>query len=157
MLAAIDGTGPYLDSSYTARMQNSFVHQISLRTQIANAVYYRGPDLTGSSATGKLTRPIIIAAEVMRSVKAGDTTVFLTGYSRGGAMAINVASMLADWDIEVEAIFLFDAVDRSLELSASRIPDNVRYAYHAVRMPSAGSRLSFGNCRTDGSGAGELR
>lgn len=156
MLAAIDGTGPFLDGSYAAKMKNSFVHQIALRTQVPNTIYYRGPDITGSSATGNLIPPLMIALDVKRAVKAGDTTVFLAGYSRGGAMAINVAAILADWNIQIEAIFLFDAVDRSLELSAPRIPDNVRWGYHAMRMPSAGSRLSFGNCGTDGSGAREF-
>lgn len=156
MLAAIDGTGPFLDSSYAAKMKNSFVHQIALRAQVPNTIYYRGPDITGSSATGNLIPPLAIALDIRRAVQAGDTTVFLTGYSRGGAMAINVAAILADWNIAIEAMFLFDAVDRSLELSASRIPDNVRSVYHAMRMPSAGSRLSFGNCGTDGSGAREF-
>jgi pimeloyl-ACP methyl ester carboxylesterase len=156
MLAAIDGTGPYFDSSYDAKMKNSFVRRIANQSQVPNTVYYRGPDTSGLSAPGKLIPPITIAFDVVRAVAAGDTKVFLVGYSRGGAMAINVAAILAGQNIEVEGLFLFDAVDRSLELAVSSIPRNVRHAYHATRMPSAGSRFIFGNCGTDGTAAGEF-
>jgi hypothetical protein len=64
--------------------------------------------------------------------------------------------LLARADIEVEAMFLFDAVNRSVDLRASAIPDNVRHAYHAVRMKSTSSRESFSNCGLTMNGSGEF-
>ena len=50
---------------------------------------------------------------------------------------------------EVEAMFLFDAVSRSIELPFSQtIPSNVNNCYHAMRKDSTGSRRSFGHCGT---------
>ena len=72
--------------------------------------------------------------------------LYMTGHSRGGAIVINVARLLARRGIEVEAMFLFDAVARNLALDAEVIPANVRHCYHAVRDPRAYSRESFSNC-----------
>ena len=61
---------------------------------------------------------------------------------------IDVAVILKEYDIKVEAMFLFDAVDRSLRLSGDVIPNNVEYCYHAFRHPASKSRESFGNTGT---------
>lgn len=157
MLAAIDGTGAVWDDVYQVKMQNSFINQIVRQAPAAiNAMYYRGPDWSGTDLVGNLIRPEVVVQDVWCARQRGDKKVFLAGYSRGGAIAIDAAMLLARADIEVEAIFLFDAVNRSTELRASAIPDNVRHAYHAVRMKSTSSRESFGNCGLSLIGSGEL-
>jgi hypothetical protein len=86
----------------------------------------------------------------------------MTGYSRGAAIVINTAAILTDKPhpmpdgqyAQVEAMFLFDAVARSIELPrAQSIPPNVKYCYHAMRDDSAHSRWTFGHCGTAMEGA----
>jgi Uncharacterized alpha/beta hydrolase domain (DUF2235) len=71
--------------------------------------------------------------------------IFLTGYSRGAAIVIATAMLLEARGISVEAMFLFDAVNCSTELSNTDIiPGNVRNCYHALRdIGRSGSRESF--------------
>lgn len=80
------------------------------------------------------------------------TKIYLVGHSRGGAILIDVANMLNRRHIPVEAMFLFDAVDRSSELTGGEIPSNVGFCYHAMRDPTGNSRGSFGNCGTEAAG-----
>lgn len=76
--------------------------------------------------------------------------IWLAGYSRGGAAAIEAAWMLQDRGIPVQALFLFDAVERTLyRLRTKTIPANVRSCFHARRDPGVGSRSGFGNCGTE--------
>lgn len=72
--------------------------------------------------------------------------IFMTGYSRGGAIVIHTARMLQVRGLQVEAMFLFDAVSRNPNLDATVIPANVGRCFHAVRDARAGSRESFSNC-----------
>ncbi|MEZ5582820.1 MAG: hypothetical protein R3F37_08670 [Candidatus Competibacteraceae bacterium] len=46
----------------------------------------------------------------------------------------------------VDAMFLFDAVDRAIPVNGYAISSNVKQVYHARRDPAAQSRQSFGNC-----------
>jgi len=73
--------------------------------------------------------------------------IYLTGYSRGGAIVIEVAKLLQSRGLSVEAMFLFDAVKRSLGDGMGNtdvIPGNVRNCYHALRnIQQSGSRESF--------------
>jgi hypothetical protein len=79
---------------------------------------------------------------------AGRRRVFMAGHSRGAAIIIHVARLLQRRHIDVEAMFLFDAVARNHTLDAGEIPSNVRHCYHAIRHPDGRSRGSFGNCGT---------
>lgn len=81
----------------------------------------------------------------------------MTGYSRGGAIVIDTARLLQErGGVSVKALFLFDAVCRSPELMGQCIPGNVKYAYHALRMPSTSSRESFGHCGLSAAGTALL-
>ncbi len=84
-------------------------------------------------------------------------TVFLVGHSRGAAIVINAARIMQRRGIPVEAMFLFDAVARNLDLDADEIPANVRFCYHAMRDPLGNSRGSFGNCGTTAAGGVTFR
>ncbi len=74
--------------------------------------------------------------------------LYMTGYSRGGAIVIDVARRLNRCGVQVEAIFLFDAVSRNPALDADEIPSNVGYCYHAMRDFATSSRETFGNAGT---------
>jgi len=138
-------------------MQNSFVHKIVQQAQMPNRNYYRGPDLSGTHYAGNLVQPETVVVDILNARRWGDDKIFLTGYSRGGAIAIAAAALLASAGIQVDALFLFDAVDRSWEIgSTAVIPDNVRYAYHAVRMDSTSSRETFDHCGLGMRGPGEF-
>ena len=112
--------------------------------------YEPGPtqSLTGHS-TGRLAKN---AAEwVERQVKLAKgkpPKVYLGGFSRGAAAAINAAYHLNKSGIAVDALFLFDAVDRTYSIpfwTVWETPKNVRVAFHAVRASSAASRPGFSN------------
>lgn len=74
--------------------------------------------------------------------------VFIAGYSRGGAAAINASKLLNESKISVDCLLLFDAVDMTVGLDAQYIPNNVKYCFHATRHPATRSRSSWGNCGT---------
>jgi thioesterase domain-containing protein len=59
--------------------------------------------------------------------------VYLTGYSRGGAGVVAVATMLANDNVKIAGLALFDAVDRTLGATADEIQTNVERAIYARR------------------------
>src|SRR5262249_6232941 len=128
ILIGVDGTGEHSDSrydapsdeKYDAAMKDSFVSQICRDAQMVRKKYYRGPDWKGFG--GNLVRPATVSEEVQRLLEhAGpEAPVFLTGYSRGGAIVIHAARLLHAKGVEVEAMFLFDAVERSVMLEARK-------------------------------------
>jgi pimeloyl-ACP methyl ester carboxylesterase len=144
ILIAVDGTGPGFDldapfmngsinQTYDQAMKNSFCNQM-VRQLGGNAVYYRGPSsvtmLTVLRAWGG-------TAEVIRR---GETKIFLAGYSRGAAAAVETAHYLRDIALDVEAMFLFDPVKREGSLpNAGTVPRNVRNCY-IIRRSLEGSK-----------------
>ena len=127
MIVAIDGTGPDSPGDYAKEMGGSFCSQIGRTT---NAIYFRGPTLTGSetSAIANLAVDAVMAARD----KARTGEVMLAGYSRGGCAAIIAARRLKDRGVRVHSLFLFDAVDiQTSEMHLSQIiSDNVRMVAH---------------------------
>jgi len=172
MLICIDGSGPRSDFKYVKRMEQSFVRTIYLESALTALdsersaalpphsswpsfsrgpykLYRRGPDGVGS----ELVLPESLAGLVKHLWDSGDHQIFMAGFSRGGAIVINTASLLRKMTtqdgskIEVESLFLFDAVDRLFYLDGKTIPSNVRHCYHAIRNRKDGkSRESFRNC-----------
>jgi pimeloyl-ACP methyl ester carboxylesterase len=141
MLICIDGSGPNDDAEYRSAFQHSFLQQALHSCEVQYAGYYRGPDMYGN----KLQDPARIARRIQQRHRDGDHLIFLAGYSRGGAVAVEVANELNCIDWEVQALFLFDAVDRSANISSTEfVPQNVRKTYHAARSGAARSRMSFG-------------
>jgi hypothetical protein len=97
---------------------------------------------------GRSTRYDMSADEQARVDALRDQRkIFLTGYSRGGAIVIAAARLLQVQGLSVEAMFLFDAVNRSVGegmVDTEVIPSNVRNCYHALRhIQRSGSRESF--------------
>jgi hypothetical protein len=127
MIVVVDGTGPETDQDYAKEMGSSFCSQIA--RQVAGAVYFRGPTLTGREVSS-ITDRAVDAGLGMFNTTGG---IMLAGYSRGGCTAINVAKRLRGRRRTVNALFLFDAVDmQTSELGMTQtIPDNVRYVAHA--------------------------
>ena len=128
MIIAIDGTGPESPSDYAKEMSGSFCSQMG---RTANAIYFRGPTLTGSETSSIANRAV--GAVITARRKASMDPVMLAGYSRGGCAAIIAARRLKDLGIEVHSLFLFDAVDmQTSELHLSQIiSNNVRMVAHA--------------------------
>lgn len=156
MLICYDGTGSGSDSKYYSEMQHSFVSMIRDHSRENNTLYFRGPNWTGLDF---VMYPEGLVSLVKTSYANGDNRVFLTGYSRGGAILIATAHLLKHCGITVDAMFLFDAVDRSFRLSNTNtecIPSNVTKAYHALRADTTHSRTSFSNCGTIAERAGTL-
>src|SRR5579871_4409617 len=137
MIAIVDGTGPFKDSDYAAEMKNSFCSQLKA---LPNATYHRGPE-----GTGLLTRSI--ASDVRDQVESGalcELNVYLAGYSRGGAAAIQIAKWLAadKNPIVVKAMFLFDPVGMDITTSHDGIPSNVRSCYVIYRDKTIANPMS---------------
>lgn len=127
ILIAIDGTGALGNSEYDQAMKNSFCNQIA-RSLGGQARYYRGP---ASFTIATILRVWGGTADVIRS---RETKIFLTGYSRGAAAAIELAHYLRDMALDVEAMFLFDPVKREGGLpNAGTIPRNVKNCYKILR------------------------
>lgn len=146
ILLGIDGTGVIDKADYKREMQTSFVRYIVSRTPARMKKYLQGPWYEG------FDMGVIVDAAytfVHLAVAAQpQAKVYLTGYSRGGAGVIAVADRLREDGVSVEAMMLFDAVDRSLAINSSEIPRNVLRLVHARRNPHTNSRRSFGNAGT---------
>jgi hypothetical protein len=162
VLTCIDGSGPDDDAEYRSAFAHSFLGQIDRVTTQAAHWWFRGPNMTGGHQV-----PLDAVAERIQQQydtdTAGDrpTQVFLAGYSRGAAGVVHVAYLLERMGIEVDAMFLFDAVDRSSLIGDSLptgnvevVPRNVHATYHAMRSPMAESRESFSNTATSAAAPG---
>lgn len=145
MVFGIDGTGPFFTAAYEKEMKGSFVQQIDNHATCPVHKYWRGPDdfyIRGESV--KTVAEYILSK--IKELKEAKPLIFLTGYSRGAAMMVDVAERLQQQQIPVEAMFLFDSVNKyAIGLSGETIPANVRYCYQALRDPQSGSRIWMGN------------
>ena len=167
MLICVDGTGSGFllhtrnrAANYAVEMMGSFVGMIYYGSRLPNRKYYQGPDSLGTGPN--MVEPGLLCAQITEFWRQGDHQVFMAGYSRGAAIVINTAAFLTYLDCrmpdgqyaQVEAMFLFDAVDRSWDLHKTQsIPPNVKYCYHAMRDDRAHSRGSFSHCGTTMQGA----
>lgn len=144
MLVAVDGTGPFFDREYAETMKESFVRKIWQQCPESLCLYFRGPSLLGlESGPTALNAYSRIKSEY--EANKSNFKLYLTGYSRGGAIAIAIARLVKKEGIDVECMALFDAVDRSPLIDVDQIPDNVKITYHAVRDSRNESRWYFGN------------
>ncbi len=148
IIVGIDGTGggtfpgAARNARYDRDFANSFVKRIAGRGDPDRA-YFRGPVTFGGGLMDAIAGGLQF---VLHRQAAGVTEpVILTGYSRGAAGAVVVAKRLKERNIDVEALLLFDCVDRHIGIDAEVIPDNVGYVMHVVRDPRSKSRESFGN------------
>ncbi len=158
MLISVDGTGctgmPGTRArQYAKEMAGSFVRRVHNGSSQRNRKYHEGPDLTGIAY---MVSTATLFQQVEDFWRGGDRQIFLVGYSRGGAVVIDLAYMLtyralADGrKAEIDAMFLFDAVNRTIQMASNqKIPPNVKVCYHAKRSPNAYSRGFFGNCGTE--------
>jgi len=88
--------------------------------------------------------------DIRDAIKDG-YVVHLTGYSRGGGIAIALAKQIRRElpNVRIPVIALFDAVDREVGLgNLQTIPGNVDCVFHAMRDQIVRSRVYFGNCAT---------
>jgi hypothetical protein len=93
--------------------------------------YQRGPHTFGNDLRDE-------AQAAYRWLKAAheddpELRLMLAGYSRGGSAAIMVCEWLQQDGIEVDSLFLFDAVARHKFPGGAVIPANVRFSRHARR------------------------
>lgn len=156
MFICVDGSGPDTHAAYRVEFANSYLAQIVRHNTQAFAHRLEGPNMTGGrqgdpAGLARIIRERYVEGEADRA----DTTVFLAGYSRGAATVVHVAALLEHEGITVDAMFLFDAVDRSASIGDSLpagnvdvVSRNVLRTYHARRDPRAESRLSFENTAT---------
>ncbi len=143
ILFGIDGTGATKDQKYREDTADSFVRRLCERGPVVVKGYERGPTTVGF----KMLHAIRTGVEFIKTQRAAGNNdpIILTGHSRGAAGVVVVAERLKGDGINVEALMLFDCVDRHISIDASVIPNNVANVLHIRRHRSARSRESFGN------------
>ena len=147
ILVGIDGTGSECapgterDARYDTAFANSFVRRICRGK--ANARYIRGPVMLGGGVVEGISEALSFIETKHRQMP--NEPILLTGYSRGAAEMVAVAQRLHYLKIKVKALMLFDCVDRSLDMNASVVPNNVENVRHVIRNPATRSRATFGN------------
>ena len=148
--AGIDGTSTE-EETYGKTYYNSFINRLFRNelVQFTDPWYLRGPYLSGNDTDGRARDCARNVRDLWKGGKA--KAIFLGGHSRGGAAVIEVAKWLAEENIPVECMILFDAVDRSDRVGGAvwntpiaRTVKRVIYAQRDVLRTC--SRLSFGNC-----------
>ena len=151
IFAGVDGTGEFSNANYQDRFAHSHVNKLSRgeglsgpQAWIFQPFYHRGPRIIGNDTFIQACKVFYYVATQRHRHRGA--RVFLSGYSRGGAAAIAAARWLQRVGLAVDALFLFDAVDRSLPVDGYTISRNVKQVYHARRDPAARSRAWFGNC-----------
>lgn len=148
ILVGIDGTGSRAipgarrNAAYDQAFANSWVRRLCDNHRAAT-LYERGPVLLGGGLVDAINNGFNFIRDLMS--RTCDQKVLLTGYSRGAAGAVAIAARLNRASIPVEAMMLFDCVDRHIVVDAEIIPPNVKYVKHVIRNPAAKSRESFSN------------
>lgn len=132
IFVGIDGTGDWFNSNYAQTFTNSHVRKLSRgegiggsQAWIPGVFYHRGPRLFGNDTYIQACKAYkYVIAQLKDHPRA---RIFLSGYSRGGAGVIEVAYWLKSARHPVDAIFLFDAVDKSIPVGGlPRIPYDPR-------------------------------
>jgi len=148
-LVLIDGTGPYDEQQYARDFQNSFLQQIARQLGPGRCVYFDGPGTLGLT-----TRSIAnggVDALITKWASDKSCKLFLAGYSRGGAAAMEVAKMASGWfqggygpatvrggelvsdSVPIEAVFLLDPVSKDVLCTGGNLKTNVNAAYVMYR------------------------
>ena len=139
MFYIVDGTGPYSQEEYDLAMARSFCWQLEVAFRKYPAKYVAGPGGMGGS-TYSMARSGADEIQEFRKTFGGGRKgsvrpLYLAGYSRGAATVIQMAKFL-DQQIpknEVQAMFLFDPVDRDVAIDGQGIPPNVKNVYVIYR------------------------
>lgn len=171
-LIVVDGTGVYNGIQYEHLFRGSFCKQVDEKGKKAhlNVSYFQGPGAagisTGTSIGGEARQHLEKAYRLNRNEK-----IYLMGYSRGGACAIQLAKWannrfdlgpaetrggerrdlpVPKAPIEIEAMFLLDPVDKDMSISGDGIPSNVKRCYllyrdKPPRCPTYDLRLNTGD------------
>jgi len=150
ILVGIDGTGSAIvpgadrNEQYDRDFSNSWVRKLCSLHR-GPTLYLRGPVMLGGGLVEAVNRGVTFVRGVKEAPSGEGVDVLLTGYSRGAAGAVAIASRLRGHGINVKAIMLFDCVDRHLVIDAEVIPANVGFVRHVIRNPASSSRESFNN------------
>jgi hypothetical protein len=131
-IALVDGTGRWWDKDYEQDMAQSFCSQIA-KSFRGNPNYRRGPSDDGYRFAEKAVQAVQLL-HIARGL--GATRLFLAGYSRGAAIALDAAVLLSFRNIQIDGLFLFDPVVRAptpSSVDVKSIPQNVRFSRTASR------------------------
>jgi hypothetical protein len=87
-------------------------------------------------APNPLQQQVNLVDRLSHSSRIKNYRIFLVGYSRGGSECVFLANLLQRAGLQVEAMFLFDAVNMTIDLAQyKKVPSNVKVCYHAYRNP----------------------
>lgn len=146
IVVGIDGTGggTWITAARNARYDKDFAksHVRTICRGAGARRYFRGPGTLGAGMPEAINGGV---SYIKAQVKSNSQPVLLTGYSRGGLGVIVIAKELKKAGIDVQAMILFDAVDRHVAYDGAVIPKNVANVLHLRRSSRSSSRESFGN------------
>jgi hypothetical protein len=142
-VAIIDGTGPYSDQQYSRDFEFSFLHQLAKALGRTRCSYFPGPGTIGLTTRSKAN----LAVEALHTRREQNRAckLFIAGYSRGGAAAMEVAKMCAYYradpedyrivpeTIPIEGLFLLDPVSKDVFCTGGGITQNVKTTYVMYR------------------------
>lgn len=146
ILLGIDGTADVFDDDYAKSMATSFVKRIYSESPAEYKHFERGPGFDGIDMFVLIDKGYKYVH--LHKFRYPDTKVILTGYSRGAAAIVGVAKKLKTDGVIVDAMVLFDPVNRSQTSFADDVPNNVLNMVQARRATNSLSRVSFNNCAT---------
>lgn len=130
MLVAMEGSSPTISGSNNYKY---YVWQAFQETIQPSKTYIEGP--AAISMTGSPVNIRKMANAATEFIKRVQGKRFLVGWSRGAAACIQVAHDMKNYSSpQIDAMFLFDAVDMDTSTSSNLnlIPSNVVNVYHAI-------------------------
>jgi hypothetical protein len=140
-IVLVDGTGRWWNKDYEQDMAQSFCSQMA-KSFHGKAEYRRGPSDEGYRFNDKAAEAVHLLVHASFPDAAAlplvgaRSRLFLAGYSRGAAIALQAAELLALRGIQVDGLFLFDPVERVPSrgsVCVKSIPQNVRFSRIASR------------------------
>lgn len=141
IIFGIDGIGVLLQKGQSDRHRSSYVRRIidnsSSTTQ--EKKYLAGPTDTSGSLDASIAEGYRFVRSRYRAAQ-GDSPVLLAGYGRGAAGIIRLARRLEKRNISVNAMLLFDAVERYSGSEVDSIPNSVKSVLHVRRQADVKSR-----------------
>jgi pimeloyl-ACP methyl ester carboxylesterase len=129
MIIALEGSSPTIAGENNYKY---YVWDYYLKSVQSPKIYEPGPATFSMGGSDINIRKMANKATAFINQNQGK--IFLIGWSRGAAACIQTAHDLNASGKQVDAMFLFDAVDRDTSTSSNLnyIPGNVVSAYHAI-------------------------
>lgn len=147
MLIALEGSSPTI---FGENNYKYYVWHAYRDTKQRPKLYVEGPAAISWGPSPVNIRKMANKATAL--IHANSGPIFLIGWSRGAAACIQVAHDIQNSGKQIDAMFLFDAVDQdgSTNSDLNFIPNCVKVCYHAIAIKKSWmDRQLFPTCGRD--------